>query len=42
MAHKFNNEVRQIIKAWLNKVQNVKFHYYYKSKGTGNGTTANR
>lgn len=32
MTAKFSEDTRQTVKAWLDKVQNVKFHYYYKSK----------
>lgn len=32
MATKFSKDAGKTIETWLNKVQNVKFHYYYKPK----------
>lgn len=32
MTTKFSKDAGQTIRAWLDKVQNVKFHYYYKPK----------
>lgn len=32
MTTKFNEDAGQTIRAWLDKVQNVKFSYHYKPK----------
>ena len=32
MATKFSKDASRTVKAWLDKVRNVKFHYYYKPK----------
>lgn len=30
MTTKFSKDASKAVKAWLDKVQNVRFHYYYK------------
>ncbi len=32
MTAKFSEDAGQTVRAWLEKVQNVKFHYHYKPK----------